>query len=280
MKGLNQTAIINLALFASWLLYVSFFFFVLHKVDEINAETDRNVVSVIDTLDRYQQTSERIVDEVYQTRREFELTKILYRRAERMFLSACFSEPPEPTHSSIGVMASVMVPEEDIVLPDYLSRTQAHILKLAVEVGYEDDLDLTLMGIAMQESLAGVMGPIGDHQLAPGNRSYGVMQIRVPTVHHVLQHTPNIGYSFDSDEEIRQRLINDPRFSMEIAKAHLLWLKSQGLSWREMVTAYNAGLTGMRRMNNPEQFIYVRRVAERITQGRVAKYHRSLGLVD
>jgi len=154
--------------------------------------------------------------------------------------------------------------KKDKILINYefnnLTDRQFYILKLARDIGKEDDLSLTLMGIVMQESRAGETQRVG-HMSAPiGKRSYGVMQVKVTAARDVLKEYPEFG-EFYSDEELIGRLLYDDEFNIQISLGYIKLLKKRGLSWHEILLAYNLGPSGAEG-KNPLKYHYVKDVVE------------------
>ena len=164
------------------------------------------------------------------------------------------------SNSDLPQQASRKVRQETV---QGLTPSQIKLIELARKIGAPYDLSKALVGILMQETRAGKLGRIGDLDKPFGLRSYGVMQIKVKTAERVLKTFPNIG-TYKSEEGLIARLMLDDRFSMEIALGYLRMLKARGLTWRQMLAAYNLGYGGMSSLKHPEHYKYVRGVVQKL----------------
>lgn len=149
-----------------------------------------------------------------------------------------------------------------------LTRTQMINLKLAYKIGKAHNLQKTLMAIMMQETRAGVLGPVGDKELPKYKRSYGLMQVKIATARFVLRTHPKL-IKKRSDWNIRHVLLHNRVLNIEIAMYYLLSLKHRGLNWRQMVTAYNQGYGGAKDIN-PNHFPYTKHVIKSVGYGGLA----------
>ncbi len=154
-----------------------------------------------------------------------------------------------------------------------ISNEQLYVLLLAKKIGEKYNLGLSLMGVTWQESKAGKFGPIGDIKAGFGRRSYGVCQVKVRTARHMLHLYPELRkYSrdgFSTDEELIVALITNKTFNLDVAVHVLLSLRNQGLTWDEMMEAYNLGHV----TKHPSRFKYTREVAHNM-------HSRPLSVVD
>ncbi|MCP4258746.1 MAG: lytic transglycosylase domain-containing protein [Planctomycetes bacterium] len=127
----------------------------------------------------------------------------------------------------------------------HFNENQMELLKIAYEQGEKIGYPETIQGILMQETIAGLLGRVGDQHLGFGNKSYGVMQIRLNTAKFVVRHHPTLG-KFRSDEELLARLISDDTFNIRVGTLYFEMLlkryQKHGHSWSKAVSAYNCGL--------------------------------------
>lgn len=159
-------------------------------------------------------------------------------------------------------------------LADSYTDEQERILKLAYEVGNEIGWPETMQAIVMQETLAGHYGyRIGDLNLPVGKRSYGIAQVKVATARFVLNNYHELKDQYFgtrklrriTDEEIIVLLMTDDEACMVIAARNFeLMLKFSKGKWASAVAAYNQGLGGARKIENPRQFKYVKEIVHRI----------------
>lgn len=161
----------------------------------------------------------------------------------------------------IETIEEVEVKEEDPV-PSHLTEEQFLNLQLVKRIGEPDDLSQTLMGICLQETICGKIGPVG-HMSAPvGKRSYGLMQLKVTAVKDVLRAKPEYD-TFSSDEEIIAKLIYDKEFNVTMALEYFKLLRNRGLSWKASITSYNLGPTGAKQVD-AENYKYTNKVINHI----------------
>ncbi len=162
--------------------------------------------------------------------------------------------------------------------PPRLSDHQIHLLAYAWHVGEEYDLSLTMAGILMQESLAGILSPVGDRRFALGARAYGVMQIRLPAARDALRLCPQLG-RYTVGEEIIARLITDDYWNIEVAGCYLAHLQSRSNgNWRKILAAYNRGFRGAQEIDLDSN-AYATSVVEWVTDGVVGRYQDEIALV-
>jgi hypothetical protein len=162
--------------------------------------------------------------------------------------------------------------------------TQAVVknLILAYQIGKEIlGSPETLQAIMMQES-KGVSGLIGNKNAAQLDRSYGLMQVQIPTARSVLRsndevlgrYFPNRSVRNVKDGEI-ERLLNI-RIAAHHFKADMQFAKG---NWDKAVASYNLGMGGVQRIKNCAKFPYVtgvRSYLRRVIQPFNAQYDRTL----
>lgn len=174
---------------------------------------------------------------------------------------------------------SVEKPVNPIVVEEIdlkgLTKRQQEVLNLARHVGIEYDLEKTMMGIVMQESIAGVLPSVGHMTADFGKRSYGVSQVKVAAARDVLKRHPELG-KFRTDEELIGRLIYDDEFNIRIGALYFKHLReTYGFTWREALTAYNLGPGGARKVKNPEQYKYTLKVIGHIHSPKLKQFFPS-----
>lgn len=156
-----------------------------------------------------------------------------------------------------------------------LTDRQRDVLQLAYDAGKPYDLQQALMGIVFQESMAGVMHPVGDVVNGCGRRSYGVAQVQVAAAYDALRACPDLDNGFRVEEEIIAKLLTDDEWAVNVAACYLYWIKRQGLSWYDTIAAYNRGVSGVRNgQYNPH---YVRSVIDHIRSGKVHQFMTETG---
>jgi hypothetical protein len=146
-----------------------------------------------------------------------------------------------------------------IVLPDNLTRTQAHNISMAYDIGKKDGLAPALLpAIIMQETQAGeyhqykVAGQ--EYGLAANKRYYGLAQIKLDAAKDVLREYPSLrddfGFHTRTDEEIIAKLIENDRFNLSVASKYLVILKEKGFNTvKQLALAYNQGPGGAKSFN-------------------------------
>lgn len=184
---------------------------------------------------------------------------------ERAASIAFFDTSWLPSFREFSVVLNNRDKEESLWNPlgkAWLTGEQLDLLSLAFKIGYEDGGDSHakfLQAVLMQETIAGQLGRLG-HMSAPlGKRSYGVMQVKVSAARDVLRHKPKFGH-FRTDEQLIARLIADDEFNIRVASAYLKYLRKRSGSDHQALVAYNVGPNAAKRVVNPAQFRYVRRV--------------------
>jgi len=125
------------------------------------------------------------------------------------------------------------------------SGAQHKVLDLAKAEGREAQFPETLQALALQESLAGKLGRLGDrHHKDWKKRSYGVLQVRFTTAKWILHR--KFGHHIYYDGELLRRLTNSDRFNVFVARIYWEYLYNQfrghKLRWSKAVLAYNVGI--------------------------------------
>lgn len=134
------------------------------------------------------------------------------------------------------------------------TERQLGLLHIAYEEGERVGWPETIQALLLQESTAGLNGPVGDRQHDFGKRSYCHMQMKLAAVQDVLRHYPELG-QFTTDEELLVELLTNDRFCIQVAAHHFKFLADNTRNWSEAVLAYNRGLTGAKSGSDPRQYI-------------------------
>lgn len=174
----------------------------------------------------------------------------------------------------------------------YTGMTQAVVnnLILAYQIGKEIlGSPETLQALMMQES-KGVSGLVGNKTASYLNRSYGVMQVQIPTARSVLRsndevlgrYFPNRTIRNVKDGEIERLLLKNDEANMRIAAHHFkMDLEFARGNWDKAVASYNLGIGGVRRIKNCATFPYVtgvRSYLRRVVRVFNTQYERTLTL--
>jgi soluble lytic murein transglycosylase-like protein len=126
-----------------------------------------------------------------------------------------------------------------------INEEQAVFLALAHEIGSQHGIPETLQMIVMQETLAGKLGRQGD-----SGKSLGVMQIQVDTAKFVARVTdlPEL-----PDEAYHYHLTYNDHYAMTVAAKYFNYcLSTFNNDWRRALIAYNAGISGSKRLSKQE----------------------------
>lgn len=123
----------------------------------------------------------------------------------------------------------------------------------------------TLQAIMMQES-KGVGGLVGNKSAPPSKRSYGLMQVQIPTARSVLRgagevmtrYFPDRSLKSVKDGEIEHLLLKNDEANIRIAAYHYkMDIAFNHGNWDKSVASYNVGIGGIKRIKNPAGFPYV-----------------------
>lgn len=139
-------------------------------------------------------------------------------------------------------------------------------LIMVYEIGKEVvDRPEYLQAIMMQES-RGVSGQIGNKAAEMKKRSYGLMQVQIPSARSILkQHSrvrdlyfPNRSVATVSDAEIERLLLRNDEANVRIAAHHFKrdLAESKGNIDRALAS-YNLGSGGVKKIKNHSRFPYV-----------------------
>ncbi|MEA3452206.1 MAG: transglycosylase SLT domain-containing protein, partial [Bacteroidota bacterium] len=137
----------------------------------------------------------------------------------------------------------------------------------------------TIMGILLTESEAGKASVIGDIFLKPFTRSYGAMQVRLPTAKLVIRS----GYiNFDKEDEyLLIKMITDTEFNIALGTAYfknmLDRFEGKENQWMKSVIAYNSGPGNVKKFLNQGKTHYLKRVKKYI---KLVRNLKKEGLID
>lgn len=160
-----------------------------------------------------------------------------------------------------------------IILPEFLTDTQARNITIAHDIGKRDGLQPGLLpAIIMKETQAGeypsykVAGQ--EFGLTTNQRYYGLAQIKLSAAKDVLKAYPNLTKEFrfhtKTDEEIIAKLIENDVFNMSVASKYLLLLRKSGYDTvRQLALAYNQGPGGAK-AHDPQTHQYSQGVMRNI----------------
>lgn len=122
---------------------------------------------------------------------------------------------------------------------------QLRLLEIAKAEGNKIGYPETIQAILLQESTAGLIGPVGDIVNGFGKRSYCHMQIKVAAAEHVISRY-NLP-KFRTEEELIAKLLTDDEFCIYMGAMYFKLMLEQTGDWKTAVLAYNKGVKGARR---------------------------------
>jgi len=137
-----------------------------------------------------------------------------------------------------------------------LTEYQKKVLKICEKYGKLIGMQETLMAIAFSESNAGMAYPVQDMFLKPFTRSYGIMNVRLPTAKIVIAE----GYvNFDqTDEYLLIKLIQDPEFNIAVAAGYLKLIQDKHFkNIEDIILAYNAGPGNVKQFKKENKIDYL-----------------------
>ena len=158
-----------------------------------------------------------------------------------------------PIHHEESAAPAINVDDQFVVpMPAHPTNHQTMLLAIAYQTAKADGLahPQLLQGIILQESHAGELPAykVGDVQLPPNRRSYGVSQIKLETARGVLKRYPDMWVQFSfqthTDEEIIAKLIDNDEFNIAVASKYALILQTMGYKGSGIAVAYNKGPGG------------------------------------
>jgi hypothetical protein len=133
----------------------------------------------------------------------------------------------------------------DNVVVSKLKPKQIKLLALAKKEGEKIGFPETIQAILLQESLAGLLGPVGDKGNGFGKRSYCPMQVKIVAARDVLKVYPDLG-TWETNEELIAELLTNDKFCIKIGSLYFDLLYKNTKNWNKALLAYNKGLHGSR----------------------------------
>lgn len=129
----------------------------------------------------------------------------------------------------------------------YLDAEQRANLRLCYEItvsmGNDPDIVCPIMLVESSARLTN-KSIVGDMQISPFKRSYGIMQVRFPTLKLLIRRLRLSEYRNVPDEVLLAKLMFDREFSVKAANWYISWLKKTrryGKNYMYAV-AYNSGI--------------------------------------
>lgn len=145
---------------------------------------------------------------------------------------------------------------------------QNEIYRIAYEEGLKVGHPETMVAIAFLETRGGTykstpQGVVGDGFARFGQRSYGVMQVRIQTARDVLKRNPQLG-TFPTDEHLLVALLTDSVFNIRVAALYFQMQIKRFGHWRTALVAYSAGPQNAKIGRDPMN--YADQIAKAITR--------------
>ena len=133
------------------------------------------------------------------------------------------------------------------------TEDQKRLLEIAREEGEKIGYPETIQAILLQETTAGLTGPVGDIGNGFGKRSYCHMQIKVASAQDVIRKfdLPR----FKTEEELIARLITDDHFCIQMGARYFKLMLDQTKNWNIAVLAYNRGAKGAKRYTGKNGYV-------------------------
>lgn len=176
----------------------------------------------------------------------------IHSRCRMILMKKIFTRPVLQGNRGIAFLAiaSILVFSSNSAAARVrFTESQVDLLKVAYHYGKQIGYPETIQGILMQETLAGLLGRVGDRRLGFGKKSYGVMQVKLSTAKDVLKKHRGMKEFKEalkySDEELLARLIMDDAFNILVGtmyfKMHMDRYEKKRRGWSKAVSAYNRG---------------------------------------
>lgn len=134
------------------------------------------------------------------------------------------------------------------------TKEQQYWLDLAYVEGSKIGWPETIQAILLQESTAGVNGPVGDIGNGFGKRSYCPMQVTIRAARDVLRSHPELDV-YPTDEELLVALLSNDLFCMRMGALYFALMLDRTRNWSQAVLAYNRGASGARSWEDPVQYL-------------------------
>jgi len=137
-------------------------------------------------------------------------------------------------------------------IADTFTPDQKRLMSIAYIEGIQVGWPETIQAILLQETRAGVFGPVGDIGNGVGLRSYCPMQIKVATARDMVERY-QMGV-FPTDEELIAKLLTDDSFCIRVGAKYFEYLYSIFRDWKTAVIAYNVGPAGVKLGKDPNNY--------------------------
>jgi hypothetical protein len=157
-----------------------------------------------------------------------------------------------PAVTAIPVESSPKLAILENLHPANMTAKYSDVLKTSYAIANQVDVPPTIVqAILLQESKAGnVKSLVGSRGAGVGNRSYGVMQMKVEAARSVMSRTPklvskyfpNRSYSSITDEEVIALMLTNHEANIRMACYHLKLYHSMMHDWDATIVAYNMGI--------------------------------------
>lgn len=163
--------------------------------------------------------------------------------------------------------ADDVVEHKEVSTFNGLSQAVVRNLILVYQIGKEvlGNNAEYLQAIMMQES-RGIGGLVGNKSAPPSKRSYGLMQVQIPSARSILRseddlmdrYFPRRSIKQVKDGEIEQLLLRNNEANIRIAAHHYRRDVVESRSnMSKSLASYNLGSGGVKRIKNYEKFAYV-----------------------
>lgn len=153
--------------------------------------------------------------------------------------------PVTESHSPQPVLEERTERIEPELTENPFTERQTELLRIAYSEGEAVGWPETIQAILLQETSAGVHGPVGDRSLGFGERSYCHMQVKLAAAADVIKHFDDIP-SFTTEEELLVALLTDDEFCIRVGARYFKLMLDRTNTWSEAVVAYNRGVAGSR----------------------------------
>lgn len=155
---------------------------------------------------------------------------------------------------TIVIKAYAEPSKEGVIYRGVLTEEQRQLMSVAFEEGVQFTFPETVQAILLQETSAGINGPVGDLDKSVGKRSYCHMQLEVGTARDMIVRL-KLG-EFKTDEELIAKLLTDDRFCIMIGARYFEWLLNYfNGDYRMAVLAYNRGPGGAQDGKDPMDYV-------------------------
>lgn len=125
-----------------------------------------------------------------------------------------------------------------------LSEAQVQNLLIVNDVVKDQDARQRLMGMMLQETLAGKLSLVGHTSQPVGQRAYGLMHVKLVALDDVLAANPTLWPGKHFDEVKIVRLMTDHAFNVKVAELFFELQRKRGLEENDALMAYNMGYDG------------------------------------